>query len=61
MKACSKGQIDMVRFLVSKGANVNAQATLLFSSSPLAVSPLVLAERNGHTEVADMLRTAGAK
>ncbi|MDD5326918.1 MAG: ankyrin repeat domain-containing protein [Phycisphaerae bacterium] len=52
--ATSSGQIEMVKFLIEKGADVNA-------GYPQKPTPLHLAALQGHLEVAEMLINKGAE
>jgi ankyrin repeat protein len=49
------GHVDAVRLLIKVGADVNAQA------AGLGRTPMSLAETNGHTEIVQILKDAGAK
>jgi uncharacterized protein len=51
--AVFNGHAEIVRYLLTKGANLNALA-------PNRQTPLMLAARNGHVDVAKMLVDAGA-
>ncbi|MDQ7821168.1 MAG: ankyrin repeat domain-containing protein [Candidatus Eremiobacteraeota bacterium] len=51
--AAAEGYIDMVDYLISQGAEVNA-------SSPHG-TPLTCALKGNHMDVADLLRSCGAK
>jgi bla regulator protein blaR1 len=61
--AAAEGRAAVVRFLLERGANVNARA---WADSPDRGrgewrTPLLMARRNGHTEVERILLAAGAK
>lgn len=51
--AASKGYLDISRFLLSNGADVN-------SKSPNETTPLMMASRYGHIEVVRLLLSSGA-
>jgi ankyrin repeat protein len=53
--ACMYGHADAVRLLIELGADVNAQA------AGLGRTPMSLAETNGHTEIVQILKDAGAE
>ncbi|XP_076823769.1 ankyrin repeat domain-containing protein 17-like isoform X2 [Clavelina lepadiformis] len=53
MEAAQEGQLDLVKFLIQQGANVNATTTS-------GDSALSYACEHGHTDVADHLLAAGA-
>ena len=58
MIAAGKGHADTVRLLLEKGANVDAT----IREGKLAGSTaLSIAQARGHTNIANMLRAAGAK
>ncbi len=48
------GHLEVVKYLVSKGANVNTKDTSL-------KTPLEIAKEKGHLEVVRVLREAGAR
>ena len=50
--AAERGRVDTVRFLLEKGARVNAK-------EGGGHTPLFWAERNNHKEVAELLKSAG--
>jgi len=52
--ASEKGQVNVVKYLIKHGANINAK-------NKNGDTALSLAENNGHTEVARILREAGAR
>ena len=52
--ASENGHVDIVKYLIKQGSNINAKKI----NGDTALS---LAENNGHTEVAGILREAGAK
>jgi ankyrin repeat protein len=52
--ASERGQVNVVKYLIKHGANINAKK----KNGDTALS---LAENNGHTEVARILREAGTK
>ena len=54
MSAIIEGHIEIVKLLLSKGANVNKK-------SNHGDTALMLAKYNGHIKIADLLRKAGAK
>ena len=51
--AASKGYLEIVQFLISNGADVNAK-------SPNETTPLMMASRYGHIQVVRLLLTSGA-
>jgi len=51
--ASEKGYVNMVKYLIKHGANINAK-------NKNGDTALSIAEKNGHTEVARILREAGA-
>lgn len=53
MEAAQEGHVDLVKFLLSKGANVHAQTAT-------GDTALTYACENGHTDVADVLLSHGA-
>jgi len=64
IRASTVGCVEMVELLLSKGAEVNAKSTYLSAIgdvSDIEHTALRSAELRGHTEVADILRAAGAK
>lgn len=54
MEAAQEGHVELVRFLLEQGANVNA-------TTATGDTPLSFACENGHTDVADVLLAAGAE
>lgn len=52
--ASEKGYVNMVKYLIKHGANINAK-------NKNGDTALSIAEKNGHTEVARILREAGAR
>ena len=52
---------DMVRLLISKGANVNASARVTTKKGSGTFTALAVARENGYTELAQILTDAGAK
>ena len=56
MAAAGQGRVETVKFLIEKGADVNVQT---FLSSP--TTALGHAEEKGHSEIANILRAAGAR
>lgn len=62
IEASASGHLPVVQFLASKGANVNARvlAEHNWKGGPDWRTPLGMAIRNGHTQVADYLRSVGA-
>ena len=53
--AARYGRIEIVRFLLSRGANPNTESIMQKWKTPL-----IAANLRGHTEVAELLRQAGA-
>jgi len=53
--ACMYGHVEAVRLLIELGANPNVEA------AGLGRTPMSLAETNGHTEIVQILKDAGAK
>jgi beta-lactamase regulating signal transducer with metallopeptidase domain len=61
MNAAERGQLDAVRMLVDKGANVNlAYRVKIYGGGTELRSPLGMALRHGHHDVASFLRSKGA-
>lgn len=58
--AAYKGHKEVVELLLANGANVNARASRLSSWPGWRETPLQVAERQGFTNVAQLLRKAGA-
>jgi hypothetical protein len=54
MAACEYGQLEMVRFLIEKGASVN------YIMNYNQYTPLMFAVEQGHLEIAKLLVSAGA-
>jgi ankyrin repeat protein len=52
---------DMVRLLLSKGANVNAPSNLLVNGKRARFTPMMIAKSKGHQEIVRLLTEAGAK
>lgn len=52
---------DMVRLLISRGANVNTPARVTTKKGTGVFTPLGVARQNGYTELAQILTDAGAK
>ena len=53
------GNLDVVKFLVSKGANVNAQGRN--SRTGNAQTPLAVARNSGNTAIVNYLRSEGGR
>ncbi len=53
--ACDKGQVEVVRYLISKGADINRQDTFYNAQ------PIIWATMNGHSEVVALLAENGAE
>lgn len=54
MEAAQEGHIDIVKFLISKGANIHAVTNTLDTA-------LTYACANGHTQIAELLISCGAE
>jgi uncharacterized protein len=52
--AAFHGHAEVVKALIAAGADVNI-------TPPLKASPLQIAQSEGHTEIAEILRQAGAR
>jgi beta-lactamase regulating signal transducer with metallopeptidase domain len=63
IEASASGRLAVARLLISRGANVNSRVWVEPSGDRPGEyrSPLSMARRNGHTAVADYLRSAGAR
>jgi len=57
--AVHSGHVELVRFLVEHGANVNVDFLELLPSLDAACEPLTLATKLGHLEIAEFLRERG--
>jgi ankyrin repeat protein len=51
---------DIVRLLLSKGANVNASSNLTIKGKKTRITPLMIAKSQGHQEIVKLLTDAGA-
>lgn len=58
IQAAGAGRLDVVRHLIEQGADVNVS---VLANGHEVRTPLLQASRGGHAEVADFLRTAGAR
>ena len=58
MKATGFGKIEKVKQAINDGANVNVR---IVNGTLRGYTTLDLAIRNGHTEIADLLRKHGGK
>ena len=54
MEAAQEGHIDIVKFLISKGANIHAVTNTLDTA-------LTYACANGHTQISELLISCGAE
>ncbi len=54
MEACQEGHLELVKYLIRCGANVNAQ-------TGTGDTALTYACENGHTDVADVLMQHGGE
>jgi ankyrin repeat protein len=54
MAACQEGHLDIVKLLIEKGADVKAKDN---SGS----TALMIASKNGHTQIVEFLKAHGAK
>ena len=63
IEASASGHLPVVRVLVGRGANINSRVWVEPSGTRPGEwrTPLSMARRNGHTEVADYLRSSGAR
>jgi len=52
---------DIVRLLLSKGANVNVSSNLTVNGKEARVTPLMIAKSRRHQEIVKLLADAGAK
>jgi ankyrin repeat protein len=52
---------DMVRLLLSKGANVNAPSNIIVNGKKAGFTPLMIAKAKGRQEIVKLLTEAGAK
>jgi ankyrin repeat protein len=52
---------DIVRLLISKGANVNAPSNLMVKGKKAGFTPLMIAKAKGRQEIVKLLTEAGAK
>ena len=56
MVASQEGHAEVVKELISAGADVNART----KGTP-GITALMFASKNGHTEIVNILKQAGAK
>ena len=60
--ACEAGQLEVVRLLIQRGANVNARVEAIGPDGRSEWrTPLSMARRNGHHAVVRLLQAAGAR
>jgi beta-lactamase regulating signal transducer with metallopeptidase domain len=63
IKACESGEAGAARLLIDRGANINARVWAPGGGKGEGEwrTPLLMARRNGHTELMRLLRAAGAR
>jgi ankyrin repeat protein len=64
IKACESGQLASGRWLVQRGADVNARVLVNETYRGAFIewrTPLVMARRNGHADIVAFLISAGAR